>query len=187
MNVMTVLTAIFFTTTIMQGYLNYALNIQNHELTQQNQRLQSMMFDYTPEIFAYAREPFDINLKYESGFGRLKLVVVVITPHNGYVTVNQTSFSRDVSGETLARENIQVAALKMEDRTVLAISQGSNEKSVEIPFRVDVKVGMDYIRPGRRDIIHVGDVRLQITYHDIQAGRQYSREVSVPVRIVCEY
>lgn len=98
-SVSTLLTAVFFTTTIMQGYLNYTLNVQNHELTQQNQRLQAMMLDYAPEIFAYAKESFNINQKYESGFGRLKLVVVVITPHNGYLTINQTSFEKSMLDE----------------------------------------------------------------------------------------
>jgi len=184
---MTLLTAVFFTTTILQGYLTYTLNVQNHELTQQNQRLQAMMFDYTPEIFAYAKESFDINQKYESGFGKLKLVVVVITPHNGYLIINQTSFEKSLSDQELAREHIRVNDVKMEGRTVLAISQGSNEKSVEIPFRADIKVDMDYFKPGRSGAIHVGDANLMITYYDVQAGCQYSREISVPVRAVYEY
>lgn len=183
-SVSTLLTAVFFTTTIMQGYLNYTLNVQNHELTQQNQRLQAMMFDYAPEIFAYAKESFNINQKYESGFGRLKLVVVVITPHNGYLTINQTSFEKSMPDEQLAREHIRVNGVRMEERTVLAISQGSNEKSVEIPFKADIKVDMDCLKPGRSGTIYVGDLSLLVTYHDIQAGRQYSKEISVPVRAV---
>ncbi len=104
-----------------------------------------------------------------------RLVVVVITPHNGYLTINQTLFEKSLSDQELAREHTRVNDVKMEGRTVLAISQGSSEKSVEIPFRADIKVDMAYIKPGRSGTIHVGDVNLMITYYDIQAGRQYSK------------
>ena len=46
---------------------------------------------------------------------------------------------------------------------------------------------MDYIKPGRSGAIHVGDVNLMMTYYDIQADRQYSKEISVPFRAVYEY
>ena len=59
-----------------------------YELSNRNLQLQNMIYNYPPRIFAYPKNELLCDLNRPGPNGMMQLLVVIVTPHNGYAVIN---------------------------------------------------------------------------------------------------
>jgi len=182
--IVTLLVAIWTALTTQQ---NYELSRRNLELVGQNQQLQNMLYNYTPMIFAYPTTPVIVDLRKFQPNGELELVVVIVTPHNGYAFVNQTffrlyndSYTKDFLDQSLLSYN----SIMMYRELIFAVPQGSLQTTLRVRFLCDVVLAWEHLQPGRGGSFPLGEVGLSITFRDVQAKKTHSANTTVYIRVV---
>jgi hypothetical protein len=178
-------TIVFGAFSVFLGYVNVTLVETNNELAQANLRVQLLVFNYTPRVFAYSPTgELVVYLGQSPPNGKLVLTVVVISPHNGYATINETGFRADNSSEYLDKHALKRDDIKLSGRYILAVQEGSFEKNVDLYFWSIIFLNNTYLTI--RNIIgadfYVGSLELTIIFHDIQLGQYYLGKVEIPVR-----
>jgi hypothetical protein len=147
-----------------------------------------MIYNYPPELFTYPERGLlyvDLN-EMSVANGVLDLVVVIVTPHDGYGTVNQTSFELiidDYTAEFLDQRLLKLNNVKMYGEFIFAVSAGSSQATLHIPFSCDVMLYPKWKAEGTGGSFTLGIVGITVTYYDVQASRTYTTATTVPVRV----
>jgi len=146
-----------------------------------------MIYNYPPRIFIQAKDRFTLKLPEtpsESGSGKANLTVTVITPHNGYVTIDQSSFNLSKDKyllDLLDEERLESNNVKIVKPYPITVQQGTSEKVVEITFTGYVAFKMEEFRFHKGGRLEFGDIMVLITFFDVQSNRSYPHTESIPV------
>lgn len=181
----TILIGIF---TVTLYYRANELQTRIVELQIQNQRLQNMIFNYTPTLFVSPQDDLVIDLnKYSQPNGILKLLVVVVTPHNGYAFVNETSFTLspdpDMTLPYLDPNALTDNRVDMYHELIFAVPAGSYQTTLEVSFWCDVWLSWEWKQLGHGADFPLGVVSMSVTFFDAQSNAMYTKPVTAIVRV----
>lgn|GEM_PF-5494332 len=137
----------------------------------------------TSHVFGYANDIIVVTVHgvYATN-PHLLFNVVVITPHSGYATVNQTDF-------VLYNSSLQVfmkqTELQLLGTYVMPVGPGSSEQSFNLAFNANIFPVVGYLESRNMTGLSgvFGSVGLAVTYHDEQLSSTQTFAVEIPVQI----
>ncbi len=167
---------------------NLELSKRNFELQRQNQQLQNLIYNYTPSMFVYPKYEVVVDLRKAilEPNGELDLVVVIVTPHNGYAFVNQTFFklTNDSNAlELLDSRLLDYTRVTIYRELIFAVPAGSFFTTLRIPFDVTVHLALEWLQPGKGGSFVLGSVGIKVTFYDAQQRSTYSTLTTAYLRV----
>jgi len=186
------LKALFANGTLI-GIVTVYLLYQNNQLSVRNQDLQNMIYNYPPLVFAYPKYEVVVSLGQLQPWGvypngELDLVVVIVTPHNGYAFVNRTFFTifRDSYTEDLLDPR-SLSDVAMYRECIFAVPAGSLQITLKILFYCDVGLKANRMMPGYSGMFYLGEIGLRVVFHDVQTDKFHSILTKANVRVNYKY
>jgi len=163
---------------VFAGYSTVIVETSQYQLASENERLQLLTYNYTSQSFGYATGA--INVSGSQYHAQVIFHVIIVTPHNGYATVNQTYFK--FNGNPAFDNHTDITLL---GDYIMAVS-GTSEQSFELTFDCAIYPSLTYFHQGNITGIEtvIGAVGLEIIYHDVQLRETFTSDVyEVPVLV----
>jgi len=173
-----------------QVYQGGVTNKANLDLVQSNLRLQQLQLNYTSRVFGYAPEgTLQMNfipLNPSNGTaalanGTLSFTVVVISPHYGYATINQSYFNvyeQPITMSILSQSNLRSDIVRMQAEPILSVVPGAFEGNLELHF-LSVVVFSSNIARGALIDVPIGAIGITITFYDVQTNTVTTTTVEI--------
>lgn len=172
-----------------QVYQAGVTNKDDLDVVRSNLRLQQLQLNYTSRVFGYAPEGTlymdfihdPLNGIATIGNGTLSFTVVIISPHYGYATINQSYFKvyeQPLTMSILSQSNLRSDFVRMQAEPILSVVPGAFEDNLELHFLAGV-VFSNAIALGATIRVPIGGIGIMITFYDVQTNTVTTTTVEI--------
>jgi len=136
--------------------------------------------NYKPTLFAFVDNGWlRLNISRPGPNGNGSITVLIVSPHNGYFTVTQIGFY--VSNDAFLDKNYLRSDMVhlWGDNYYFPVAAGVTRSTVPILI-----YGIAAVRPGWTNYGYLGTMLLNVTFHDVQANKDYWNSIAVLVLVI---
>ena len=180
-----VITLISLGLNFCQIYANSLSHSEDYDLLKSTLKLQQIQSNYTTRIFGYTNDALVIEFKHgNNADGKLNFTVVIITPHYGYATVNQTYFKpyNLSQNKFLDPQYLHSDLAIMWDNYILSVAPGAFERKLQLHFSANI-YPVRGLQPGTGFGTHIGVIGVWIVFYDAQTQAVIPKIVELSVGV----
>jgi len=158
------------------------IQTSQNQIAHEQQKLQVLMYNYTSHVFGYANNRLEVKTHGASlsDSPHIPFNVVIISPHSGFATVNQTFFRLYSDSPFMNQSRVILLG-----SYIMSVTPGSSERTFDLHFSANIYPSFGYFESRNMTGINttLGSVGLVIIYHDVQLNKVTAFSFEIPVDI----